>query len=983
MPTLYLIDGHAQFFRAYHAIRSGLTSPVTHEPTNLTFGFVGVLLRLIREHKPDYLAVVIDASGDRGTFRSQIYPEYKAHRPEPPDDFHPQVERCLSILRQMNVPVLAMEGVEADDVLATLARRIPAEHPDLNVRILSRDKDLTQIIGDRVELFDVYKNERVTPDVVFETPGVEPRHVVDILSLMGDTVDNVPGVKGIGPKTAAKLVLEYGSLDGVLANLQSLKGKQKENIAAALDTLKVSHALVKLRDDLPVEFTLDAARLNPSAIPLEPLLATFRELNFHQHADALKAIVGGESAARSAGGAVAPSAAAPSPAGIAPASAPTAPARRARAAAESEEPGLFSSPATGGTSSGASEARAMLPAAPRAGRWEAILTREELVGLEARLRAAGHFCFDTETDGLQPVSAKLCGISLSIASGEAYYVPVRSPEPSSHMDEAAVIALLRPVFEDASIGKTAHNLKFDLNVMRRCGVGVRGALFDTMVASYVVDATRSSHSKDVLALALLNHVTIPLVDLIGTGAKQKTFDQVPLELAVPYSAEDADVTLQIRRVLEPQIEEQGLGELFRSLEMPLVPVLADLEWNGIRVEAGELEAQTRGLDARIAELKRRIQDAAPHVFNPDSPRQLAAVLFNKPGDDPPGLGLKTGRKGQTGFSTDQETLERLLDDESCASPMPALILEYRQLTKLVSTYLVALREAILPQTGRVHASFHQAGTSTGRLSSSDPNLQNIPIRTEVGRAIRRAFVADEGNVLIGADYSQIELRILAHLSEDPGLIAAFQRGDDIHRAVAAEVFGVAPDQVTDDQRSSAKMVNFGIIYGITPYGLARRLGQGTEVEFAKRIITDYKARFAGIDRFLAQCVMLAETKGYAQTMMGRRRRIPEIAARHPQQRALGERLAINSVVQGSAADLIKKAMIEIHAALPGAFPDPSGRTRSLVRMLLQIHDELVFEAPRALAEKAQALIVEHMERAYPLKVPLVAESAFGPRWSDA
>jgi DNA polymerase-1 len=496
-----------------------------------------------------------------------------------------------------------------------------------------------------------------------------------------------------------------------------------------------------------------------------------------------------------------------------------------------------------------------------------------------------------------------------------------------------------------------------------------------MIASYVIDAGRPSHKMDVLALALLDHVCIPIVDLIGKGKTQRTFDEVPLEQAVPYAAEDADITLRLRDAFAPQLKAMGLQALFDDVEMPLVDVLAELEYNGIRVDPEELDHQREKLSKRIESLRHDIAHAAPHEFNPDSPKQLAAALFNKPDNDPPGLGIRPLKRGKTGPSTDQEVLERLADDPAIESDVPNLIIEYRQLTKLVNTYLVALKDAINDETERVHASFNQTVAATGRLSSSDPNLQNIPIRTDVGREIRRAFVAEEGNVLISADYSQIELRLLAHLSEDEALIDAFQQDADIHTAVASEVFGVKPADVTPEQRGSAKMVNFGIIYGITPFGLARRLGGDVSVKEAERIINDYKNRFGRIDAFLAECVATAERKGYVETILKRRRAIPQITARHPQQRSLGERMAINSVVQGSAADLIKVAMIDLYRAMPDRFPH--------ARMLLQIHDELVFEAPAEDGDAVRRFVVDRMESAMELRVPLVVDAARSTSWIDA
>lgn len=971
---LYLIDGHAQFFRAYHAIRPGMTSPVTKEPTNLTYGFVGMLLKVLREYKPDYLAVVIDAAGDRETFRSELYPEYKATRKETPNDFHPQVERCLQVMQQMRVPVVAEPGVEADDAIATLVRRLRREHPDLHIRIVSRDKDLAQLLDDHVELFDVHKNQAVTAADVFGVEGVEPRHVVDILTLMGDTVDNIPGVPGIGPKTAGQLVLQYGSVDNLLAHLHEIKGKRRENLEAAKDQLPLARQLVSLKDDLPIDFELSQAACRPTDLPVNDLLATFRELGFNHMQEELRALVGGGNGAIDA----------ETTSGKA---APSKPARH-----DDLADGLFSHVEK-------ERAAQQQTPAPAGGTYECIRTTAQLDAIIRQIKKTGEFAVDTETDGLSPIDANLCGVSISLKAGTGVYIPTRSPEMENHLDTATVLDRLRPVLEDPKIKKIGHNLKFDINVLRKHGVRLAGVVFDTMIASYVIDATRSSHKMDVLALALLNHTCIPITDLIGTGRKQNPFDQVPLDQATVYAAEDADITLRLRDCMQPQLRAMKLTKLFDDVEMPLVEVLAELEWNGIKVDPGELDRQRERLEKRVAALRREAMDAAPHSFNPDSPRQLAAVLFNTPDQDPPGLGLKVVKRGKTGPSTDQEVLDKLANDPTIDSPLPRLIVEYRQLTKLVNTYLAALKEAINKRTGRIHASFNQTVAVTGRLSSSDPNLQNIPIRTEVGREIRRAFVAEPGNLLITADYSQIELRLLAHLADDPALIEAFHKGMDIHTAVAAEVFGVSPEEVTSAQRASAKMVNFGIVYGVTPYGLAWRLslaGTKTTNEQAAKIIADYKARYSKIAEFLNRCIDTAMTQGYVETVLKRRRSIPQIHSNTPQQRALGERLAINTVVQGSAADLIKLAMIDIHrsleAARRGETPPHSSQwlasndaleAFAQTRMVLQIHDELVFETPRLHVENVAKFVVERMQAAMSLKVPLVVEAAWSDNWIDA
>ena len=932
--TFYLIDGYAQFFRAYHAIRNGMNSPITQEPTNLTYGFTAMLIKLFRDYKPDYLAVAMDIGGDRGTFRSELYPDYKANRSETPEDLPPQVTRCLELLQLLDVPVLGVERMEADDVIATVVRRLGEEHPDLQVRILSRDKDLTQVLRDGVELFDIHKDASVTPEDVFKTEGVQPSQVVDILSLMGDSVDNIPGVPGIGPKTAAKLVLEYGSIEGIYEHIDEIKGKRHENLVAPRDAMPLNRDLVRLRDDVELDFGIDRCAVQPATMSITQVQTLFRELGFRTFGADLERIIDGEEK--------------PPPSGN----------------AASLEGGLFGE-----------EPDSLAPADPAAV-YHCVRTVEELAAMVDRLREAGAFAFDTETTGLDPMQAQLCGLSFACGAAEAWYVPVRSPNGVDHLGEDVVLEQLRPVLEDDSLCKVAHNLKFDLNIMRRAGISVEGPFFDTMIASFVLDSSRSSHGMDALARSVLQLECIPISALIGSGSSQRTFDTVPLDTAAIYAAEDADITWRLYEQFAPALDADGLRELFDDLEMPLVPVLAGMEYTGIRVDPDELDAQRTLLSDRAAELRAAAIDAAPHPFNPDSPKQLAAVLFNARTAEPPGLGLKPIKQRKTGPSTDQEVLEKLDADPAVSTPIPGIVLEYRQLAKLVGTYLVALKDAIDPDTHRVHTSFHQTGAATGRLSSSDPNLQNIPIRTEEGRAIRKAFKADSKAQLVAADYSQVELRLLAHLSGDEALIAAFHRGDDIHRAVAAEVFEVDPEQVDADQRNAAKMINFGIIYGITAWGLARRLGDPVSVEDAASFIDGYKERFKGVESFMDRCVHEAKSVGYVTTMLGRRRAIPQLESNQPQVRELGKRLAINSVVQGSAADLIKIAMIQLPSRLAETCPGSS--------LLLQIHDELVIETPDREAEAATEILVHTMEKAMGrLSVPLVVDVAAGPSWYEA
>ncbi|MGQ0629120.1 MAG: DNA polymerase I [Phycisphaerales bacterium] len=969
MPTLYLIDGYAQFFRAYHAIRTPMSSPVTKEPTNMTFGFIGMLLKLMRGEgkigegggRPDFVAVALDISGDKETFRSEIDPEYKANRPPPPPDLFPQVDRCLAMLKAVGIPTVGIEGFEADDAIATVVDCLRRERPDVRIRIVSKDKDLKQLLEPgAVEMYDIHTDGVIDDAKLKEETNLAPAQVVDMLALMGDNVDNVKGVEGIGPKTAAELIAKFGTLPTLMARAAEVPGKRGEALRAAVADGRLSKniTLVKLRRDAPVALDLKAAAT--SGHDLGALLPILKELGFNRYQDEVRALTG-----------QAPVMVPNEPGRVAEPAAGKTAAKKARV---SEGPSLFDAQGTEGPGDGADGSVAGREGNPG---YRCIRTQAELKALVTECQKAEMVSIDTETTGLSPLRCKLCGVSISTRAGTGAYIPIRSPEPATHLDERAVLEGLRPLFEDASVRKCGHNLKYDLLVLRAAGVELRGVAFDSMVASYLIDASRSSHGLDALALGLLGHSNIPISELIGSGAHQRTFDTAPLAQATQYAAEDADFALRLRALMDPQLDEMGLRGLFDGVEMPLVGVLADLEYNGILCDPSELDRQRERLTKTIKELREKIDDAAMEsigrTFNPDSPKQLSVALFGKPGDAEPGLGLKPVKKTKTGHSTDVEVLEKLASDVTIRTPIPGLIVDYRQLTKLVSTYLVALREAIHPETKRIHASFNQTVAVTGRLASSDPNLQNIPIRTEVGREIRRAFVAAPGRVFISADYSQIELRLLAHLSRDPALIAAFHEGQDIHTAVAAQINGVAPEQVTKEMRSGAKMVNFGIVYGVTAFGLARRLG--IENDAADQIITGYKKRFAGITTFLQECIDQAQRTGFVETILKRRRPISEIESPVPARRAFAERTAINSVVQGSAADLIKLAMVNLARELGKG--DLGG-----VKMLLQIHDELVLEAPEDGAERARVAVVRAMEGAMTLDVPLRADSSIARNWFD-
>ncbi|MGA0285831.1 MAG: DNA polymerase I [Phycisphaerales bacterium] len=940
---VHLVDGHAQFHRAYHAIRTPMSSPLTGEPTNLVFGFSNMLAKVLREQRPGHLVVAIDASGDRGTFRSRIDPEYKANREAPPEDFGPQVDRCLELLKALGIPVVAVEGVEADDAIASLVARWRREDPDIEIRILSRDKDLAQITDERTRLFDPQADAFVDTEKLFGRPGLEPRQVPDVLALMGDTVDNVPGVPGVGPKTAAELVIRYGSLDELLAHADELKGKRGEAIRDAAELVRRSRRLVELKSDLEIDLPLARARLEFDRADPEAVDGLMRTLGFNRLREEFAQLLGHEPP---------PTAAAQE--------APSAASREGLLFAEGfedEAEEIFTPPTT------------------------IVRTPRELAALATRVREAidsgRPIAFDVETTGLVPRRAALCGLSLAFDGEEGMYVPIRSPEASKHLAASEVLAGLGPLWSDPRVVLLGHNLRFDLVSLRSAGAAFAGRVIDTMIESHLVAPIGAGHALKDVAERVLGIRPRRIETLIGErrGGAQKSFDEVPLSEAAPYAVQDAVLAWRLHERFAERIEEAGQAALCRDVEFPLVAVLAGLEFEGIRVDPDELDRQREVLERDLDRLRREIVEAAPAPFSPDSPKQLAAVLFGDPDGDPPGLGLRPLRKGKTGPSTDSETLGRLEADPDIETPLPGLVLEYRGLSKLVGTYLIALKQAINPETGRIHATFHQAATATGRLSSSDPNLQNIPIRTARGREIRKAFKAADGAMLLSADYSQIELRVLAHLSGDPGLVEAFREDRDIHVSVAAEVFGVPPAEVTSEMRGVAKMVNFGIVYGITAAGLARRLGGDTTRERAAEIIETYKARFSRIDAFLEACVSKARTDGYVETILGRRRPIPQIGSRNPSERAFGERAAINTVVQGSAADLIKVAMVGLDRRLREA--------GSPARMLLQIHDELVLEVPRDQLDAAKSLLVETMEQAMTLDVPLRVDSAWAANWFDA
>jgi len=905
--SFYLIDGHAQIFRAYYARMADLNAP-SGEPTKATFVFSQMFLSLIRDKRPDYLAMTLDV-GSENVFRRKIDPAYKANREPPPEDFAPQADRIVSLVESMNIPLFRQMGFEADDLMATICQRLADQ--DVDIYLVSRDKDLEQLISDRVRLYDPGTNTVLGADELAAAKGYQPEQAIEIQTLTGDGVDNVPGVPGIGPKTAAKLIAKYGSAQAVLDHANELTPKQRENVLAFAEQMPITRQLVTLRRD--VDFPFDLQRCAADAMVLRNVRPVFEELGFNRLLPQLDAL----DPQRAAGS---------SPRGPQPA-----------------EPD---------------------PEAQDGARYELIDTPEALDALAEELSNQDVFAFDTETTGLNPVRSRLVGLSVSWRAGSAYYIPVRAAVGRT-LDEADVVAKLKPIFEDPRQKKVGQNLKFDLAVLRQVGINVRGVFFDTMIASFVLEPLRRSHGLDGLAWELCGHRMIPISELIGKGKHQCTIDEVDTNRVCEYAAEDADYTWRIYEILKPQIDAGSFTGLFYETEMPLVDVLCDLECNGVTLDVGLLGKLSVSMSDRLAEMTRDIHAAAGHEFNIDSTKQLAAVLFDE-------LHLPVVRKTKTGRSTDADTLETLSRQND--HPLPQRVLRYRELTKLKSTYLDTLPKMVHRETGRIHAAFHQTGAVTGRLSSSDPNLQNIPIRTDEGRRVRGAFIASgSDHVLLTADYSQIELRVLAHFCQDQALLEAFRSGQDIHAFVAARVNGVPLDQVTREQRSAAKAVNFGIVYGQTAFGLARSLNiSRTE---AQSFIDMYFMRYPGIRLYIDQTIADAKRNGYVETILGRRRPLPELFSSNGQQVALGRRLAVNTVIQGSAADLIKRAMIDIHREIQAG--------RRPLRMLIQVHDELVFEVPQAGVESEAEMVRQKMTHAIPLDVPVEVDIAWGRNWLES
>lgn len=949
--TLYLIDGHAQIYRCYYGLFGNLTAP-GGEPTKATYGFVQMLLSLIKNKKPDYLAMTLD-SGEAEVFRMEISADYKAHRAPMPEDLPQQIKRIVQILTEAGIPILVMPGYEADDIIATYVEQL--KDSDVRIFMVSKDKDLEQLLSDKVYMYDAGKDLVFGPAELMAEKGYPPEKAVEVQSLCGDSVDNIEGIPGVGPKTAAKLVMKYGSAEEAIKHADEQTPKLRENLVKYGDRIQTTRQLVTLHRHVPI--SVDLEKLAFRGIRRERVEPLFRELGFERLLRQLES-------------------ASAAPAGSIPAAAASAPAPRIPTSlfGDDEPAGEAATrPAAQGIGQGQAEAGAVgapvgdlfshMEVKQVAGKYHLIDDPQKLDDFVMALSKVKEISVDTETTSVSPIDADLVGLSFSWQAGEGYYIPVRSTAGAT-LPEKMVLERLRPILEDPKVAKIGQNIKYDMIVLQQAGVQLRGVAFDTMIAAFLADPDRPSFSMDRLAREILGYQTIPISDLIGRGRNQLRMDQVPTTRVCQYAAEDADVAWQLRERLLPALEKTGVKQLFDEVEMPLVEVLAAMECHGVKIDTAVLEEMGRQLDKRIEDLRAEIQNLAGHPFNIDSTRQLAEVLFDQ-------MQLPVVRRTKTGRSTDAAVLVELASQTD--NPVPKLVLEYRELGKLKGTYVDTLPTMISKRTGRVHTSFNQIGAVTGRLSSSDPNLQNIPMRTELGRQIRRAFVPGQpGWQLMAGDYSQIELRILAHFTKDPGLVTAFREDRDIHAFVASQVFGVPLEEVTSQQRSRAKTVNFGIIYGQGAHGLAQQTGMS--IPDAKDFIAKYFQKYPGIRRFIDECVDFAEANGYVQTLMGRRRPIVEIRSRNPGLRAQAERLAINSVIQGTAADMMKKAMVAVHRRL-AAEPD--------AHMLIQVHDELVFELP---ADKVKALadmVHRELVEALPLDVPIKVDLSWGENWLEA
>lgn len=923
---LILVDGSSYLYRAYHAF-----PPLTNgsgEPTGAMYGVLNMLRSLLLQYRPSHVAVVFDAKGK--TFRDELFAEYKSHRPPMPDDLRAQIEPLHQMVKAMGLPLLVVSGVEADDVIGTLAQE--AEKAGHAVLISTGDKDMAQLVTPNITLINTMNNAILGPQEVCDKYGVPPELIIDFLALMGDSSDNIPGVPGVGEKTAQALLQGLGGLDALFSNLDkisTLTFRGAKTMSAKLEQNKdvayLSYKLATIKTDVELDITCDELKVSPpDDDQLHQLFSRYEFKRWLADVEAGKWLDG----------------------------------KKDRPTAQTNNRAFVTAEPVA-----AAEVTAVLSQE----NYQTILDEKSLADWIERLKKAEVFAFDTETDGLDTLSSNLIGFSFAVAPGEAAYLPVAHDylDAPAQLDRDWVLAQLKPLLEDDKALKVGQNLKFDQSMLARYDINLRGIAFDTMLESYVLDSVAGRHDMDSLAERYLNHKTITFEEIAGKGKNQLTFNQIALEQAGPYAAEDADVTLQLHLVLWPKLQQsEGLKRVFQEIEMPLLPVLSRIERTGVLIDQNILAAHSKELTIRLDELEKQAHELADEPFNLASPKQLQVILYEK-------QKLPILKKTPGGAaSTNEEVLAELALDY----PLPKVILEYRGLAKLKSTYTDKLPLMINPVSGRVHTSYHQAVTATGRLSSRDPNLQNIPVRNEEGRRIRQAFIAPQGYRIMAADYSQIELRIMAHLSQDKGLLAAFAAGKDIHRATAAEVFGLPLEKVTNEQRRSAKAINFGLIYGMSAFGLARQLNilRGE----AQRYMDLYFERYPGVLEYMERTRKQAADQGYVTTLDGRRLYLPDIHSRNATRRKAAEREAINAPMQGTAADIIKRAMIAVDAWLQQE-PEPK------VRVIMQVHDELVFEVHESVLESAEQKVRELMEQSMQLAVPLKVDVGVGDNWDQA
>ncbi|CNL42831.1 DNA polymerase I [Yersinia frederiksenii] len=923
---LILVDGSSYLYRAYHAF-----PPLTNgsgEPTGAMYGVLNMLRSLLLQYRPSHVAVVFDAKGK--TFRDELFAEYKSHRPPMPDDLRAQIEPLHQMVKAMGLPLLVVSGVEADDVIGTLAQE--AEKAGHAVLISTGDKDMAQLVTPNITLINTMNNAILGPQEVCDKYGVPPELIIDFLALMGDSSDNIPGVPGVGEKTAQALLQGLGGLDALFSNLDkisTLTFRGAKTMSAKLEQNKdvayLSYKLATIKTDVELDITCDELKVSPpDDDQLHQLFSRYEFKRWLADVEAGKWLDG----------------------------------KKGRPTAQTNNRAFVTAEPVA-----AAEVTAVLSQE----NYQTILDEKSLADWIERLKKAEVFAFDTETDGLDTLSSNLIGFSFAVAPGEAAYLPVAHDylDAPAQLDRDWVLAQLKPLLEDDKALKVGQNLKFDQSMLARYDINLRGIAFDTMLESYVLDSVAGRHDMDSLAERYLNHKTITFEEIAGKGKNQLTFNQIALEQAGPYAAEDADVTLQLHLVLWPKLQQsEGLKRVFQEIEMPLLPVLSRIERTGVLIDQNILAAHSKELTIRLDELEKQAHELAEEPFNLASPKQLQVILYEK-------QKLPILKKTPGGAaSTNEEVLAELALDY----PLPKVILEYRGLAKLKSTYTDKLPLMINPVSGRVHTSYHQAVTATGRLSSRDPNLQNIPVRNEEGRRIRQAFIAPQGYRIMAADYSQIELRIMAHLSQDKGLLAAFAAGKDIHRATAAEVFGLPLEKVTNEQRRSAKAINFGLIYGMSAFGLARQLNipRGE----AQRYMDLYFERYPGVLEYMERTRKQAADQGYVTTLDGRRLYLPDIHSRNATRRKAAEREAINAPMQGTAADIIKRAMIAVDAWLQQEL-EPK------VRVIMQVHDELVFEVHESVLESAEQKVRELMEQSMQLAVPLKVDVGVGDNWDQA